>query len=204
MNNQDFQDCLVPLLSANGAAVSCTLLRWGINNLVGEMHFKIFQFLEPRDKELPQNMFIQYVILFQREEKNSSDRLLVSNYCWPTPPQDSFQVLGPTIYIEIYMETFSTCLQNFYISYLIILCQEIYIKSSIYAHYFLFIQCEIQNSLEVGVLFGFSDLQLARGLETNLVQGVNQLKGSFKTGQSKLYTTLNLNPNQSLSVKLIW
>ena len=51
--------------------------------------------------------------------------------------------------------------------------------------------------------FGFSDLQLARGLETNLVQGVNQLKGSFKTGQSKLYTTLNLNPSQSLSVKLI-
>ena len=159
---------------------------------------------QPIDKELPQNMFIQYVILFQREEKNSSDRLLVSNYCWPTPPQDSFQVLGPTIYIEIYMETFLTCLQNFYISYLIILCQEIYIKSSIYAHYFLFIQCEIQNSLEVGVLFGFSDLQLARGLETNLVQGVNQLKGSFKTGQSKLYTTLNLNPSQSLSVKLIW
>ena len=159
---------------------------------------------QPRDKELPQNMFIPYVILFQREEKNSSDRLLVSNYCWPTPPQDSFQVLGPTIYIEIYMETFSTCLQNFYISYLIILCQEIYIKSSIYAHYFLFIQCEIQNSLEVGVLFGFSDLQLACGLATNLVQGVNQLKGSFKTGQSKLYTTLNLNPSQSLSVKLIW
>ena len=101
------------------------------------------------------------------------------------------------------METFSTCLQNFYISYLVILCQEIYIKSSIYAHYFLFIQREIQNSLEVGVLFGFSDLQLARGLATNLVQGVNQLKGSFKTGQSKLYTTLNLNPSQSLSVKLI-
>ena len=72
-----------------------------------------------------------------------------------------------------------------------------------YAHYFLHIQCEIKNSLEIGVLFGFSDLQLARGLETNLVQGVNQLKGSFKTGQSKLYTTLNLNLSQSLSVKLI-
>ena len=197
MNNQDFQDCLVPLLSANGAAVSCTLLRWGINILFSNISVC-------RANSEQKNMIIQYVILFQREEKNSSDRLLVSNYCWPTPPQDSFQVLGPTIYIEIYMETFSTCLQNFYISYLIILCQEIYIKSSIYAHYFLFIQCEIQNSLEVGVLFGFSDLQLARGLETNLVQGVNQLKGSFKTGQSKLYTTLNLNPSQSLSVKLIW